>query len=136
MIQVVDASAVVAALLDDGADGRWCEEQLRAGELMAPHLLPIEAANVIRRTEARRAIDRSEAAVAVRDLRRLDVVLVPFEAVAERAWALRANLTIYDACYVAAAELCAGRLVTLDRRLAIASGPRCAVVVPPELPGT
>ena len=131
MTQIVDASAVVAALLDDGADGRWCEEQLWAGELMAPHLLPIEVANIIRRMEARRTIDASEAAAAVRDLRCLDVDLVPFEALAYRAWALRANLTIYDACYVAAAELCQGRLVTLDRRLASAPGPRCAVVVPP-----
>jgi len=130
--QVVDASVVVAALLDSGLDGLWCEEQLQAGELMAPHLLPIEVANIIRRTEARRAIDASEAAAAVHDLRRLAVDLVPFEALAERAWELRANLTIYDACYVAAAELCDGRLVTLDRRLASAPGPRCAVEVPPE----
>jgi predicted nucleic acid-binding protein len=130
--QVFDASAVVAALIDDGPGGRWCEGQLlEGGDLVAPHLLPIEAANVIRRTEAHRAIDPSEAAAAVHDLRRLDVELVPFDALADRAWQLRANLTMYDASYVAAAELCRCRLVTLDRRLARAPGLRCDVVVAP-----
>jgi predicted nucleic acid-binding protein len=130
--QVFDASATVAALIDDGAEGRWCEEQLLAGDLVVPHLMPIEAANIIRRTEARKAIDSSEAAAAVHDLRRLDVELVPFEAVADRTWELRANLTIYDACYVATAELFRCRLVTLDRKLAKAPGRRCDVAVAPQ----
>jgi predicted nucleic acid-binding protein len=129
--QVLDASAVVAALVDDGPDGRWCEGRLLAGQLVAPHLLPIEAANIIRRTEAHRAIDPSEAAAAVHDLRRVDIVFVDFDSVAERAWELRANLTVYDACYVATAELCRCPLITLDRRLARAPGVRCEVVVAP-----
>jgi predicted nucleic acid-binding protein len=58
-------------------------------------------------------------------------VLVSFDSVADRAWELRANLSIYDACYVATAELCRCPLVTLDRRLARAPGLRCDVVVAP-----
>jgi predicted nucleic acid-binding protein len=129
--QVFDASAIVAALVDDGAEGRWCEEQLLAADLAAPHLMPIEVANIIRRTEAHEALDPSEAAAAVHDLRRLDVELVPFEALADRTWELRANLTIYDACYLATAELVGCRLVTLDRKLARAPGLRCEVAVAP-----
>lgn len=132
MIQVIDASALVAALLDAGPDGRWCEDRLLEGELVAPHILPVEAANIIRRTETRGAVDRSDAADAFEDLRRLDVELVAFEAVAGRAWELRANLTIYDACYVATAELFGGRLVTLDRKLATAPGVRCPIAVAPD----
>jgi predicted nucleic acid-binding protein len=132
-MQVFDASAIVAALVDDGAEGRWCEDQLLADDLVAPHLMPIEAANIIRRTEAHKAIDPSDAAAAVRDLRRLDVELVQFEPLADRAWELRANLTVYDACYVATAELFRGRLVTLDRKLAQAPGLRCQVAVAPAL---
>jgi len=128
---VVDASAVVAALLDDGAEGRWCEGRLGEGGLVAPHLLPLEVANIIRRTEARQRIEASEAAAAFDDLRRLDVDLVPFEPIADRAWDLRSNLTVYDACYVATAELVGGRLVTLDQKLAGAPGLRCAVEVAP-----
>jgi predicted nucleic acid-binding protein len=130
--QVFDASAIVAALIDDGAPGRWCEDQLLAGDLVAPHLMPIEAANIIRRTEAHKAIDPSDAAAAVRDLRRLDVELVQFEPLADRAWDLRANLTVYDACYVATAELFGGRLVTLDRKLARVRGLGCEVAVAPS----
>jgi predicted nucleic acid-binding protein len=127
--QVFDASAIVAALIDDGAEGHWCEDQLLVDDLVAPHLMPIEAANIIRRTEARKAIGPSDAAAAVRDLRRLDVELVHFEPLADRAWDLRANLTVYDACYVATAEIFRCRLVTLDRKLAKAPGLRCEVVV-------
>lgn len=42
----------------------------------------------------------------------------PYSALAERAWALRDNLTIYDAAYVALAELVGVPLVTLDAGLA------------------
>jgi predicted nucleic acid-binding protein len=35
---VVDASVVVAALLDAGDDGRWAEEILSSGSLFAPEL--------------------------------------------------------------------------------------------------
>jgi len=132
MTQVLDASAVVALLLDDGPDGRWCEDRLVEGDLVAPHLMPIEATNIIRRTEARGAIDPSEATAATHDLRWLDVELLPFELLADRAWGLRANVTTYDACYVAAAELVGGRLVTLDRKLAVAPGLRCPVEVTPH----
>jgi predicted nucleic acid-binding protein len=131
MSQVIDASAVVAALIDDGPDGRWCEDRLAEDDLVAPHLMLFEAANILRRTEARKAIDSSTASQAFADLRRLDVHLVIFEPVAERAWELRPNLTVYDASYVATAELVGGRLVTLDRKLAGAPGIRCPIAVAP-----
>jgi len=47
----------------------------------------------------------------------------------ERCWELRANLTTYDAAYVALAELIDAPLVTLDSRLADAPGPRCTIEV-------
>jgi len=40
------------------------------------------------------------------------------------------NLTVYDASYVALAELLGATLVTLDRRLAQARAPRCRVATP------
>ena len=48
MTVVVDASVIVAALVDDGPDGRWAE-RLLADDLAAPHLLHVETANVLRR---------------------------------------------------------------------------------------
>ena len=49
MTLVVDASMVVAGLTDSGADGRWAEELLAGDSLAAPHLMPVEAGNILRR---------------------------------------------------------------------------------------
>jgi predicted nucleic acid-binding protein len=44
-----------------------------------------------------------------------------------RAYELRANVTAYDATYVALAETLDCELLTGDRRLANSTGPRCAI---------
>jgi predicted nucleic acid-binding protein len=129
--QVVDASAVVASLLDDGPTGQWCEARIVEGDLVAPSLMPFEVANVVRRQELRGVLPTSDAANALHDLVRLQVDLVPFEVVAERVWALRRNATAYDASYVAVAERFGARVVTLDRRLTAIPGLSCDVVVAP-----
>lgn len=126
---VGDASAVVALLVDGGADGEWVTGQLRGAGLAAPHLLPFEVDNVLRRLERTAVVTAGAAAQARADARELDVELWPHEALAERVWELCPTLTAYDAAYVALAELLAVPLVTLDRRLARAPGVRCPVVV-------
>ncbi len=129
---VVDASVVVAALVDDGADGSWAERLLGSGPLLAPHLLPVECANVLRRAALAGALSRDVAAQAHADLVRLRVDLVPYEPLAPRIWELGDNLTAYDAWYVAVAEAFDTTLATLDRRLERAVGPRCAFALPPS----
>lgn len=124
MTVVIDASAVVAALVDTGPDGRWAEALLTS-DLAAPHLLPVEVANVLRRAASAGEITDDVASLAHADLVDLRVELVPYELVADRVWQLRPNLSAYDAWYVAAAELLDAPLATLDRRLINASGPRC-----------
>ena len=47
----------------------------------------------------------------------------------DRAWELRANATVYDAVYVALAELLDAPLVTADGKLANAPGIRCRIEV-------
>ena len=75
-------------------------------------------------------ISRLEANSAHRDLLRLDLELFPFAPFAERVWALRSNLTAYDAWYVALAEALNCALATLDRKLCLATGPVCDIVTP------
>jgi predicted nucleic acid-binding protein len=131
MTLVIDASAVVAALVDSGPAGTWAEELL-ASKLAAPHLLHVEATNVLRRAVAAGDISDDIASLAHADLVDLRVDLVPYEAVADRVWELRHNVTAYDAWYVAAAELLDAPLATLDERLASAPGPRCAFRTPSD----
>lgn len=125
---VVDASTIVALLADAGAAGEWAAATLSGARLAAPELMPFEAANVIRRRAAAGALDASAATLAHTDLTALAVELYPYDALAGRVWQLRHNLTCYDAAYVALAELLAIPLVTLDVRIAAATGPRCPVL--------
>ena len=129
---VVDASVIVSALVDSGRDGRWAEAEIAGGGLAAPELAPAEASNILRRLEQAGELSRLEAASAHRDLLRLEIDLYPFAPFAERVWALRSNLTCYDAWYVALAEALACPLMTLDRRLGRATGPRCPFATPPQ----
>ena len=130
MTTVVDASVLVAALIDSGHEGKWAESLVAEGRLAGPELVLAEASNILRRLERAEQIMRIEAATAYGDLLRLDIELFPFTPFAERVWALRGNLTSYDAWYVALAEALDCPLVTLDRRLSRASGPICEIIAP------
>ena len=132
MTTVIDASVLVAALVDSGQEGRWAEAALAEGRLVGPELVLVEASNILRRLERGGEISRIEATSAHRDLVRLDIELFPFAPFAERIWALRGNLTSYEAWYVALAEALDCPLVTLDRRLGRARGPSCELIVPPR----
>lgn len=129
---VCDASAVVALLLDAGSDGRWVTDSLTGADLAAPSLLRFETANIIRRLELAGRIAGDQAAQAHADLLELAVEQWPYELLSSRVWQLRANLTSYDASYVALAELLDTPLLTLDRRIAGAPDVRCRVVSGPS----
>lgn len=127
---VVDASMVVAALVDGGPDGTWAEELLAAEALAAPHLMPVEVANILRRAALGGDISPDTASLAHGDLLDLRVELFPYEPFAERVWELRSNLTAYEAWYVAVAESLLAPLATLDVRLSRTSGARCEFARP------
>lgn len=130
MTLVVDASTVAAALVDSGDDGTWADGLLADDQLAAPHLMPVEVANILRRAVLFDDISADSAALAHADLLDLRVELFAYEPFAPRVWELRHNLTAYDAWYVAIAEALNVPLATLDRRLASASGTRCSFTTP------
>lgn len=130
MTLVVDASVVVAALVDRGPTGRWAESILGVDQLVAPALLHVEVSNILRRLEASGKLAEPVASLAFRDLLALPVEAVAFEPFAARIWELRPNVTGYDAWYVAVAEALGVPLATLDTRLSRAEGPRCAFRTP------
>lgn len=132
MSVVVDASVLVAAVCDSGPEGEWAEGVLTEGSLIAPHLVLVEATNILRRLELSGRLTALEAAASARDLLDLEFDLLSFEPFAERVWTLRENVTSYDSWYVAIAEALDLPLATLDRRLARATGPECRFLVPAE----
>ncbi len=123
---------VVTALIDSGEDGRWALNLLATGPLAAPHLMPVEAANILRRAVLSGQISADSAALAHADLLAPRIELFPCSPFAARVWELRGNLTAYDAWYVAVAETLGAKLATLDVRLSRAQGPRCLLEVPAD----
>lgn len=127
---VVDASVLANALGDDADDGRIARIELRAvDDLAAPDLIDVETAAVLRRRWLAGSMSDQRFADAIGDLERLDFERVPTLRLMRRAYELRANVTAYDATYVALAEALECELLTGDRRLAGATGPRCAIRV-------
>ena len=129
---VIDASVLVGAVADATAAGRWAEDVVAAGDLVAPHLVLVESASALRKLESTSVLGRLEATAAHADLTRLGMHLVPYAPFAQRIWELRGNLSSYDAWYVAVAELAGMPLATMDRRLARARGPECEFLLPPR----
>lgn len=130
MSAVVDASVLVAALVDSGKAGQWAEGILGSGTLYAPQLARVEVANILRRLERAGKISTPEANSAHDDLMRLSIELVSFDPFADRIWELRQAVTSYDAWYVAVAEALGLPLATLDARLSKATGPLCGFITP------
>ena len=130
MTVVLDASVVVSALVDDGEVGAWSEDVLHDPSLTAPHQLPVEVANILRRAAASGDVAPEIASLAHADLLDLRIELFAYAPLADRVWELRENVTTYDAWYVALAERLDAPLATLDPRLVRATGPRCEFLVP------
>lgn len=122
---VVDASVLAPALADRGSDGRRIRQRLRGEQLAGPDLVVIEVASVLRRQANAGMLTTEQLNNAITDLRDLPITLFPALPTLRRIVDLRANLTAYDASYVALAELLGVTLLTADRRLAHAPGAKC-----------
>ena len=123
---VIDASSMTALLLDAEAGEH---ERASGSQLIAPSVLPYEVANVLRRLTLAGRLSMADADQAFADFTTLAVELWDWATLAARTWSLRANLSTYDAAYVALAELADATLITRDARLARAPGLRCPVEV-------
>jgi predicted nucleic acid-binding protein len=127
---VLDASAALELLLRPGA---WPELETLVGDApvpaFAPHLIDIEIAQVLRRLLLRRETTRAQADGAMAALHVLPVERFPHGPLLARIWALKVNLTAYDAVYVALAEQLSATLWTRDGRLAKTPGHRARIRV-------
>lgn len=126
---VFDASVLVDALVVAGPAGDDAREALRDRSLLhVPSIFAAEATSAIRSMRARGDLSPGQARGAVSKIKVVQTVQYPFDPFLDRVWELRDNLTVYDAWYIALAESLDTSLVTADRRLAQASGPRCPVM--------
>ena len=124
---VVDASVVVVALGDSGQYGAKARQRLMGEVLVAPELIDLEVLSVLRRVVATAAMTPRRGEEVMADLIDLPIRRASHRPLLQRCWELRHNFTIYDACYVALAEILDAPLLTADARLAHAPGLRCAV---------
>jgi predicted nucleic acid-binding protein len=131
---VIDASAIVDYLLEFEPQATWAAGQMAAGEqsLHAPYAVDVEVLATFRRGVLGAHFSAARARMALDDFHAVPIRRYPQKPFLERAWELRENLTVPDALYVALAEALEAPLVTTDRRLARAHGPRIEIVVFPE----
>lgn len=127
---VVDASVLANVIGDDGADGQRVRGEIReVGAVAAPDLVDVETVAVLRRRWLAGTISDRRFEAAIGDLEQLAFSRYPTLPLMRRAFELRANVTAYDASYVALAEFLGCDLLTGDRRLAGAPGPGCRIRV-------
>lgn len=125
---VADASAILELLLRSGAGLLVEARLLRRGETIhAPALIDLEVAQVLRRYVAHGEMPPTRAHKAIDTMTVFPVERYVHDALLPRIWALRGNLTAYDAAYVALAEALGAPLLTCDARLAKAPGIRTTV---------
>ena len=125
---VVDASALLEVLLQTSRSQAASNRLFRTGEiLLAPHLIDVEIAQVLRRYNAAGEMDDRRCREALADLADMPLVRYPHEFLLPRVWELRHNVTAYDAVYVALSEALDAPLVTRDSGLASAPGHEATV---------
>jgi predicted nucleic acid-binding protein len=125
---VIDASVLANVVGEDGPAG-WAARSRIASDTQwsAPDLVDVETVSVLRRRWRAGDLTARRFRSAVVDLLSLPIVRFPTGPLMIRAYELRANVTPYDAAYVALAEGLSCPLVSADARLARAPGVHCHV---------
>jgi len=128
-MNVIDASVLVEFLAggehEEAARGAIGRERW----VWAPALVDAEVGNVLRRQVRTKEISPRKAGAALDDLLLMRIQRVEHRFLVERAWQLRENVSFYDGLYVALAEGMGAPLLTLDGKLAGASGLRTEIEV-------
>jgi predicted nucleic acid-binding protein len=126
-VLVTDAGAWVRALLDENPDGPVRARLRREVYVDAPSLIDLEFLSAVRGLLSRKRVSRVAAEESIERFLNAPIDRHSHGPLAWRAWELRANLTPYDAAYVALAEMLGTPLLTVDGRLARAPLIRCPV---------
>ncbi|WP_264035860.1 type II toxin-antitoxin system VapC family toxin [Mycolicibacterium hodleri] len=120
----MDASAAVAALLNDGQ----ARERLTSERVWAPEVIDVEVVNGLRSCLARGRIDEAAAQAAFTAWQGLGIRRVSGRGLLPRVWELREVLDTAGASYVALAEALDCAVVTADAKLSAITAARCPVL--------
>lgn len=115
---VVDTSALVAVLVARPVVPGLLDRLTADADLHAPHLVDVEIIHALRRLVLTGSLTEDRAADARTDFDALTISRYPHGPLSDRMWALRHNVSAYDAAFVALAEALDAPLVTCDARLA------------------
>lgn len=113
---VIDASAVLE-ILSRTPKGLHLEAALLERDLHAPHLIDLEVLNAVRRWERTGVIGPGEATDILNAYLAIGITRYPHTPLIDPIWALRHNLTAYDAAYLALTKVLDAELVTMDSGL-------------------
>lgn len=126
---IVDASCLYEVVADTPQAERIRARMAADPDFGAPHVVDVEVLSTIRRAHMLSRLDGTAARQAVSDLQNWPGQRFPHRRLLPRAWELRANVRAWDAFYVALAETLDATLITMDDRLAGATGIRCRIQV-------
>jgi len=121
---VADASAMLDLLLGQRGASATAAALASESEIHVPEHFHVEAISGLRRLRFGGALTEDAAKRALAQLADLRAVRYPVMALASDVWALRSELTAYDAAYLALAVRLDADLVTADKGLAGAARKR------------
>jgi predicted nucleic acid-binding protein len=108
----------VVELLLAGERAGAVERSVEDADLTAPDSIHPEVLQTIRGLERSGQVGKGRAEEMLSSFLTMSISHVPTVGLMADAWALRDNLSAYDACYVALARLLGSALITGDHRVA------------------
>jgi predicted nucleic acid-binding protein len=110
---VIDASAVLE-ILRQSQEGLDIESRVDGCELHAPHIIDLEVLQTLRRWENQGTMTKVAARAALEVFQAMLILRYPHTNMVNSIWALRHNLTAYDASYLVLARSLGAELITTD----------------------
>ena len=127
---VLDASLALDVALASRDGAAFRDLLVRDGRMLAaPEVIDLEVLQALRRLVRDKRLTTERAQYALENLDALEIERFGHRPLAARIWALRENLTAYDAAYFALAELLDAPLWTRDAKFQSVPGHDARVVV-------
>ena len=126
---VVDTSVVFDFCINSEKVPLLREVLFAGGSLVAPEIIELEFIQVLRRRLRKGIVDADQAETVLANFQDMNVTCFPHGILRERVWAMRENLTAYDAAFFALAMHVDAPLWTRDAKFARAPIPSVDVRV-------